>query len=78
MLTDCSVVIDVVDLERHEIFDLIGDLPDKESRVIGVINKCDTKQKQSADWVGTPFNLEVNRANDIGFRSYPKCRPKAV
>ncbi|CZR56073.1 uncharacterized protein PAC_05961 [Phialocephala subalpina] len=45
------VVIDVVDLKRQEIMDMWQDLPDAESRVIGVINKCDTKQKKSHDWV---------------------------
>ena len=56
--TDNSrVVIDVVDLERHEIFQMLKDLSDKESRVIGVINKCDTKQKQSHDWVITLRSL---------------------
>lgn len=30
---------------------MLNDMSDEESRVIGVINKCDTKQKQSHDWV---------------------------
>ncbi|KFY43146.1 hypothetical protein V495_04136 [Pseudogymnoascus sp. VKM F-4514 (FW-929)] len=52
------VVIDVVDLERQEIFQMLNDMSDEESRVIGVINKCDTKQKQSHDWV---FGLIQNK-----------------
>ncbi|KUJ23896.1 uncharacterized protein LY89DRAFT_726947 [Mollisia scopiformis] len=44
-------VIDVVDLERQEIMQMIQQLPDEETRVIGVINKCDTKQLKSHDWV---------------------------
>jgi hypothetical protein len=52
-------VIDVVDLERQEIFQMLNGLPDEESRVIGVINKCDTKQKKSHDWVSVvPDHLE--------------------
>jgi hypothetical protein len=46
-------VIDVVDLERQEIIQLVQDMPDSESRFIGVINKCDTKQKKSNDWVSS-------------------------
>ncbi len=65
-LIDASVVIDVVDLERHEIFDLISDLPDKESRVVGVINKCDTKQKQSEDWVCISLLFLGDSAHFIG------------
>lgn len=49
------MVIDVVNLERQEIFQLLRDFPDKESRIIGVINKCDTKQSQSDDWVMIAF-----------------------
>ena len=30
---------------------MLDDIEDKESRIVGVINKCDTKQKQSHDWV---------------------------
>ncbi|KAE8449455.1 hypothetical protein EG329_008063 [Mollisiaceae sp. DMI_Dod_QoI] len=45
------VVIDVVDIERQEIMNMLQGLPDEESRVIGVINKCDTKQKKSHDFV---------------------------
>lgn len=48
---ESRLVIDVVDTERQEIFQLVKDLPDEETRVIGVINKCDTKQKKSHDWV---------------------------
>lgn len=53
------VVIDLVDLERHEIFDVLSELPDKESRVIGVINKCDTKQQKSSDWVEIPLTKHI-------------------
>ncbi|KFY11918.1 hypothetical protein V491_06997 [Pseudogymnoascus sp. VKM F-3775] len=52
------VVIDVVDADRQEIFHMLNDMPDEESRVIGVINKCDTKQKLSDDWV---FGLIQNK-----------------
>lgn len=45
------VVVDVVDYDRHEILQMLQVLPDTESRVIGVINKCDTKQTKSDDWV---------------------------
>lgn len=34
---------------------MLDGMPDEESRVIGVINKCDTKQKQSHDWVIITF-----------------------
>ncbi|KAF7930302.1 uncharacterized protein EAE98_004703 [Botrytis deweyae] len=44
-------VIDVIDLERQEVLHMLDDIEDKESRIVGVINKCDTKQKQSHDWV---------------------------
>lgn len=44
-------VIDVVDMERQENFPLLEKLPDRVTRVIGVINKCDTKQKKSHEWV---------------------------
>ncbi|KFY83544.1 hypothetical protein V498_07992 [Pseudogymnoascus sp. VKM F-4517 (FW-2822)] len=52
------VVINVVNPERQEIFQMLRDMPDKESRVIGVINKCDTKQNQLDDWV---FGLIHNK-----------------
>lgn len=45
----------MVDLERQEIFQMLNGMPNEESRVIGVINKCDTKQKQSHDWVIIAF-----------------------
>jgi chemotaxis regulatin CheY-phosphate phosphatase CheZ len=44
-------VIDIIDLERQEIKNMLEVLPDVESRVIGVINKCDMKQKKSHDFV---------------------------
>lgn len=47
-------VIDVIDLERQEVLHMLDDIEDKESRIVGVINKCDTKQKQSHDWVSWP------------------------
>lgn len=34
---------------------MLNGISDEESRVIGVINKCDTKQKQSHDWVIIAF-----------------------
>ncbi len=55
------MVIDVVDLERHEVFNIIDDLPGKQSRVIGVINKCDTKQKKSSDWVRSASRCTKSR-----------------
>ncbi|KAE9366660.1 P-loop containing nucleoside triphosphate hydrolase protein [Stipitochalara longipes BDJ] len=51
------LVIDIIDTERQEVFQLLKNLPDQETRVIGVINKCDTKQKKSHDWV---FDLIEN------------------
>ncbi|KAF7899814.1 hypothetical protein EAF00_004150 [Botryotinia globosa] len=48
-------VIDVIDLERQEVLHMLDDIEDKESRIVGVINKCDTKQKQSHDWVFGPI-----------------------
>ncbi|RAL68611.1 hypothetical protein DID88_007325 [Monilinia fructigena] len=29
---------------------MLDEIEDKESRIVGVINKCDTKQKKSHDW----------------------------
>jgi len=52
-----KVVIDVVDIERQEMFQLLQNLPNEESRVIGVIYKCDTKQKKSH---GRVFDLIRN------------------
>ncbi|RDW78264.1 hypothetical protein BP5796_06116 [Coleophoma crateriformis] len=54
------VVIDVVDLERQEIFQMLDGLPDEESRVIGVINK-------SHDWV-----FDLIRNNPSQSRKYLK------
>jgi len=51
MLITSSVVVDVVDLVRHEIFQLLDEVPDYQTRTIGVMNKCDMKQKKSQDWV---------------------------
>ncbi len=53
-------VIDVVDKERQENFPLLEKLPDRETRVIGVINKCDTKQKKSHEWVCSCSNVDQN------------------
>jgi predicted GTPase len=59
-------VIDVVDTERQEIFQLLKDLPDEETRVIGVINKCDTKQKKSHDWVcSCPHFAQLGCFDDV-------------
>ena len=30
---------------------MLSDLPDKESRMVGVINKCDRKQENAENWV---------------------------
>ena len=38
---------------------MLNGMPDEESRVIGVINKCDTKQKQSHDWVIIAFQYST-------------------
>jgi len=45
------VVIDLIDLKRQEILTMLSDLPDKESRMVGVINKCDRKQENAENWV---------------------------
>lgn len=50
-LTKSRAVIDVIDLERQEVLHMLDEIEDKESRIVGVINKCDTKQKKSHDWV---------------------------
>lgn len=50
-LTLSRAVIDVIDLERQEVLHMLDDVEDKESRIVGVISKCDTKQKQSHNWV---------------------------
>jgi hypothetical protein len=39
------------DPDTQEVFGMIGDIPDKESRVIGVIAKCDQKQEGADNWV---------------------------
>ncbi|TGO59003.1 hypothetical protein BOTNAR_0171g00060 [Botryotinia narcissicola] len=46
-----GLVRDVIDLERQEVLHMLDEIEDKESRIVGVINKCDTKQMQSHDWV---------------------------
>jgi hypothetical protein len=46
-----SMVIDIVDLERHATFNMLKDFPDKETRVVGVICKCDRKEDKSSEWV---------------------------
>lgn len=72
LLESNSVVIDVVDIERQEIMNMLQGLPDEESRVIGVINKCDTKQKKSHDFVCDLLTLISSRSDFIGVRSHPK------
>jgi hypothetical protein len=47
-------------MERQENFPLLEKLPDRETRVIGVINKCDTKQKKSHEWVYSCPNADRN------------------
>jgi hypothetical protein len=55
-----SVVVDIVDMERQAIFNMINELPNRESRVIGVITKCDRKEENAAKWVcsATPWDFK--------------------
>jgi hypothetical protein len=39
------------DPDTQEVFRMIENIPDKESRVIGVISKCDRKQEGADNWV---------------------------
>jgi len=47
-------------MERQESFPLLKKLPDRETRVIGVINKCDTKQEKSHEWVCSCSTVDRN------------------
>jgi predicted GTPase len=53
-------VIDVVDLERQGIYNMLKNSNRDNQKVIGVINKCDTKQEKSHDFVVFQLQLDTS------------------
>ena len=81
MQTDLDrVVIDSVDIKRHQIIGLIKGIPDLEARSIGVLTKCDLKQVTSDQWVRAshwraPFRPVDFLDNPLPSQTTPLFRP---
>lgn len=75
-----SIVLAVVvpdDPDTQEVLQIIRNIPDKENRVIGVMNKCDRRQEGADHWVGILYDYDQFKATDR-FRSWTQLEMRDV